>query len=262
MLLRIGSKEFNQRIGGSMKKQTALITGAAKGIGRAIALALAKENYNVVIHYNGSKEKAIETKTLCEAYGVEALVIQADITKLDQVQSMIDELLSTFESLEVVVNNAGITKDNLLLRMSEDEFDQVIDANLKGTFNVVKSVSRPMFKAKYGRIINISSVIGLVGNMAQVNYAASKAGIIGLSKSVAKELAGKHVTCNVIAPGYIETDMTDKLSDSIKENIKNHVPLKRLGQPEDVAHAVVFLASEQSSYITGQVLVVDGGLVL
>jgi 3-oxoacyl-[acyl-carrier protein] reductase len=245
-----------------MKNKTALITGAGKGIGRAIAIELAKENYNIIIHYKASQEKALETKEMCEKYSEKVMVMQADITKSDQVQSMVEAIINEFETIEVVVNNAGITKDNLLLRMSEMEFDQVIDANLKGTFNVVKSVSKPMFKAKYGRIINISSVIGLVGNIAQVNYAASKAGIIGLSKSVAKELAGKNVTCNVIAPGYIETDMTEKLSDSIKETIRNNVPLKRLGSAEDVAHAVVFLASDRASYITGQVLVVDGGLVL
>lgn len=245
-----------------MKTKTALITGAAKGIGRAIAIELAKEQYNIIIHYRGSQESALETKEMCEAYTNQVRVMQADVTQLDQVQAMIDSVLNEFESIDVVVNNAGITKDNILLRMSEMEFDQVIDANLKGTFNVIKSVSRPMFKAKYGRIINISSVIGLVGNVGQANYAASKAGVIGLSKSVAKELAGKNVTCNVIAPGYIETDMTDKLSDTIKENIKNHVPLKRFGSPEDIAHAVVFLASDKASYITGQVLVVDGGLIL
>lgn len=245
-----------------MKTKTVLITGAAKGIGRAIAIEMAKAHYNVIIHYNGSKQNALDTKALCESFTERVEVMQADVTKFDQVQAMIDQIIAEFGTIEVVVNNAGITKDNLLLRMSEEEFDQVIDANLKGTFNVIKSVSKPMFKAKYGRIINISSVIGIVGNIAQANYAASKAGIIGLSKSVAKELAGKNVTCNVIAPGYIETDMTDKLPDTIKDNIKNHVPLKRFGNPEDVAHAVVFLASDNASYITGQVLVVDGGLVL
>lgn len=245
-----------------MKTKTALITGAAKGIGRAIAIELAKEKYNIIIHYRGSQESALETKELCETYTENVRVMQADVTQLDQVQAMIDSVLSEFGSIDVVVNNAGITKDNVLLRMSEMEFDEVIDANLKGTFNVIKSVSRSMFKAKYGRIINISSVIGLVGNVGQANYAASKAGVIGLSKSVAKELAGKNVTCNVIAPGYIETDMTDKLSDTIKDNIKNHVLLKRFGSPEDIAHAVVFLASDKASYITGQVLVVDGGLIL
>lgn len=245
-----------------MKTKTVLITGAAKGIGRAIAIEMAKAHYNVIIHYNGSKQNALDTKALCESFTERVEVMQADVTKFDQVQAMIDQIIAEFGTIEVVVNNAGITKDNLLLRMSEEEFDQVIDANLKGTFNVIKSVSKPMFKAKYGRIINISSVIGIVGNIAQANYAASKAGIIGLSKSVAKELAGKNVTCNVIAPGYIETDMTDKLPVTIKDNIKNHVPLKRFGSPEDVAHAVVFLASDNASYITGQVLVVDGGLVL
>ncbi len=245
-----------------MKNKTALITGSAKGIGKACALAFAQAGYNVIVHYQASKQKALETLEECKQFNNQYAVVQFDVSELSEVESAVKKLYEEFESIDVLVNNAGITKDNLLLRMQESDFDDVIDTNLKGTFNMVKTVSKNMFKAKYGRIINVSSVIALTGNVGQSNYAASKAGIIGFSKSIAKELASKNITCNVVAPGYIQTDMTQALPQNIKDKIQERIALKRLGTVEDVANAVLFLASEQASYITGQVLVVDGGMVI
>lgn len=245
-----------------MKNKTALITGSAKGIGKACALAFAQAGYNVIVHYQASKQKALETLEECKQYNKTCSVVQFDVSNLSDVESAVNKLNEQYESIDVLVNNAGITKDNLLLRMQESDFDDVIDTNLKGTFNMVKTVSKNMFKAKYGRIINVSSVIALTGNVGQSNYAASKAGIIGFSKSIAKELASKNITCNVVAPGYIQTDMTQALSQNIKDKIQERIALKRLGTVEDVANAVLFLASDQANYITGQVLVVDGGMVI
>ncbi len=244
-----------------MNKKTALITGASKGIGRAIAVQLAKDGYQVVINYNGSQTKALETETLCKEFGVQTLIYQCDVSIFENVKTMIDSVVETFGQIDVLVNNSGITKDNLLLRMSESEFDEVIDVNLKGTFNTTKCVSKIMFKARFGRIINVASVIGLTGNLGQANYAASKAGVIGFSKSVAKEFASRNITCNVVAPGFVQTDMTESLPEQVKESILNHIPMKRLGTVEDVAGVVSFLASEKADYITGQVIVVDGGMV-
>jgi 3-oxoacyl-[acyl-carrier protein] reductase len=244
-----------------MNHRVALITGSSKGIGRAIAIQLAKDGFDVVINYNGSHEKALETERLCQVHGVKTLTLQCDVSDYDAVNTMIQTIIEAFGQLDVLVNNSGITKDNLILRMSEADFDSVVDVNLKGTFNTIKSVSKMMFKAKYGRIVNLSSVIGLTGNLGQSNYAASKAGVIGLSKSVAREFASKNITCNVVAPGYIETDMTESLPDSVKTTVLAHIPMKRLGRVEDVAGVVSFLVSEKADYITGQVIVVDGGMV-
>src|SRR5690554_5497430 len=215
-----------------MKNKTALITGSAKGIGAACALAFAKAGYNVIIHYHHSKQKALETLKKCEEFNTKCSLIQFDVSNLMEVESAIKSLIQEYESIDVLVNNAGITKDNLVMRMQESDFDDVINTNLKGTFNLIKVVSKNMFKSKYGRIVNVSSVIGLVGNVGQSNYAASKAGIIGLSKSIAKELASKNITCNVVAPGYIQTDMTEVLSDDIKNKIQDSIALKRLGTVE------------------------------
>ena len=244
-----------------MSHNVALVTGASKGIGRAIAIQLAKDGYDVVINYNGSYDKALETERLCQVYGVKTLTLQCDVSEYDAVSMMIQTIVETFGQIDVLVNNSGITKDNLILRMSEADFDNVVDVNLKGTFNTIKCVSKVMFKAKFGRIINLASVIGLTGNLGQANYAASKAGVIGLSKSVAREFASKNITCNVVAPGYIETDMTESLPDSVKDTVLNHIPMKRFGKAEDIAGIVSFLVSEKADYITGQVIVVDGGMV-
>lgn len=243
-----------------MLEKTVLITGGAKGIGKAIALAFAKEKYNVVFTYLGSKQKAEETKRDCEKLTNRVMTKQCDITNIDDVSQLITEVIDAFSNIDVLVNNAGITKDNLLLRMQQEEFDDVINTNLKGTFNVIKQVSKGMFKLKKGKIINISSVVAITGNVGQANYAASKAGMIGLSKTVAKELANRNITCNVVAPGFIQTTMTDSLSDSIKDSIIRNIPLKRFGNGDDVAQMVLFLASNKADYITGQTFVVDGGL--
>ena len=245
-----------------MKKKTVLITGGSKGIGKAIALSFAKEDYNVVFTYNGSEKQAEETKQLCENYTDNVMIKQCDVTDSLSVKKIVQEVLDHLGSIDVLVNNAGINKDNLIIRMSKDEFDQVIDTNLTGTFNLIQAVSKSMFKAQFGRIISISSVVGLTGNFGQANYAASKAGIIALSKSVAKELAYKNVTCNVVAPGFIESDMTKKLPTDVITKIQANIPLKRFGTPEDVAETVLFLASDNASYITGQTFVVDGGLLM
>ena len=245
-----------------MTNKTVLITGGSKGIGKAIALVFAKQHYNVIFTYNGSKTQAEETKKLCEMYTETVMIKQCDVTDLSVVKQLIQDVLNTFGQIDVLVNNAGIAKDNLILRMNSDEFQQVIETNLTGTFNLIQAVAKSMFKAQYGRIISISSVVGINGNLGQANYAASKAGIIALSKSVAKELAYKNITCNVVAPGFIESDMTNKLPTEIKERMLKNIPLNRFGQPEDVAEMVLFLASEQASYITGQTFVVDGGMLM
>lgn len=245
-----------------LKGKNAIVTGASRGIGRAIALKLASLGANVVINYRSSEEEAISLKEEISKFGVDTLIIKGDISNSEDVNTLITQTKEKFGKIDIMVNNAGITKDTLILRMKEEDFDKVIDVNLKGVFNCLKEISPIMIKQKSGRIINISSVIGLVGNAGQVNYAASKAGVLGMTKSLAKELGGRGITVNAVAPGFIETDMTETLGDKFKEEAKKTIPLKRLGSAEDVAAAVAFLASDDASYITGQVLNVDGGMVM
>lgn len=243
-------------------KKTAIVTGAAKGIGKAIALKLAEEGFNIVLNYRSSEDKAIETENEIKEKNVEVLRIQGDITNTEDVLNLVNKAKEKFGSIDVMVNNAGITKDNLLLRMKEEEFDSVINTNLKGVFNCLKAITPIMVKQKHGKIISISSVVGITGNAGQVNYAASKAGVIGMTKSLAKEIGSRGITVNAVAPGFIETDMTSVLNDKLKETAKKELPLRRLGTPEDVANVVSFLSSEKADYVTGQVIHVDGGMVI
>lgn len=246
----------------SEQKQTALITGAGHGIGRAIALRLAKEGINIVINYSSSEDEAAELAQEAETFGVETLLLKADISKEEEVSRLFEKALTLSGRIDILVNNAGITRDNLLLRMSEADFDRVIDINLKGSFLCMKKAARIMLKQRYGRIINISSVVGLRGNAGQVNYAASKAGIIGMTKSLAKELASRNITVNALAPGMIETKMSEEMNETAKKTMLDMIPAGRIGRPEEVAHAAVFLASKEASYITGQVICVDGGMAV
>ncbi len=242
--------------------KVALITGATRGIGKQIALKLAKQGYSIALNYRKENEELINAKKEIEAENVECLCVQGDVSSFEECERFVKETAEHFGTIDVLVNNAGITKDMLLMRMKEEDFRQVIDINLVGTFNVTKSVIPYMMKARNGRIINISSVVGISGNAGQTNYAASKAGIIGFTKSLAKEVASRNILVNAIAPGFIETSMTDVLKDEIKEEIAKAIPLKRMGTAEDVANVVKFLTSEESSYITGQVLHVDGGMLM
>ncbi|GGI41737.1 3-oxoacyl-[acyl-carrier-protein] reductase [Mammaliicoccus stepanovicii] len=242
--------------------KTAIVTGASRGIGRKIALELANDGYNVVVNYAGNKEKAEQVASEIKQLGVDAFVYQANVSNIDEAKAMVKETVSQFGSIDVLVNNAGITRDNLLMRMKQDEFDDVINTNLKGTFNCVQAVTRTMLKQKSGRIINLSSVVGAVGNPGQANYVASKAGIEGMTRSFARELASRGITCNAVAPGFIVSDMTDELSDELKEQMKSQIPLDRFGEDTDIANAVVFLASDKANYITGQTLHVNGGMFM
>lgn len=245
-----------------LKGKTAIVTGASKGIGRATAIKLASLGANIVLNYRSSEEEAIKVEEEIKKYGVEVLRIKADIGNIKEVEEMILTAKEKFGIIDVMVNNAGITKDTLILRMKEEDFSSVIDVNLKGVFNCLKAITPIMVKQKSGKIINLSSVVGLVGNAGQVNYAASKAGVIGMTKSLAKEIGARGITVNAVAPGFIETDMTEVLGEKHKEEAKKNIPLKRLGKPEDVANVIAFLASEQGDYITGQVINVDGGMVM
>lgn len=245
-----------------MKTKTALITGAGRGIGKAIALALAKEGYQIVVNYNGSAEAAKQTAAECEALGVKALLYQCNVADYEATAAMMQEVAEQMGSIDVLVNNAGITKDGLLLRMSETDFDRVIEVNLKGCFNCIRHVARIMMKQRSGSIINLSSVVGLCGNIGQVNYAASKAGIIGVTKSAAKELAARGVRVNAIAPGFVETEMTGALSEEAKNAALAVIAMKRFAKAQDIADLAVFLAGDKSSYITGQVISVDGGMAM
>ena len=242
--------------------RVALVTGASRGIGRAVAIALAKAGADVAVNCAGRVEAAQEVAGEIRALGRRALVVKANVADSGEVNEMVKSVLAEFGRLDILVNNAGITRDNLIMRMSEEDWDSVMSVNLKGSFNCAKAVTRSMLKARYGRIVNISSVVGISGNAGQVNYSATKAGIIGFSKSMAKELGSRNITVNVVAPGFIETDMTASMSDEMKKSMSGQISLGRLGKPEDIASAVVFLVSEQASYITGQVLAVDGGLII
>jgi 3-oxoacyl-[acyl-carrier protein] reductase len=240
--------------------KTAVVTGGSRGIGRAVCLELARGGANVVLCYAGNEAAAQETVSACESLGAKALAVQCNVSDSAQVKVLMDAAVKEFGRIDILVNNAGITRDGLLMMMKEEDFDAVVAANLKGTFLCMKAVSRQMMKQRYGRIVNLSSVVGLRGNAGQVNYAASKAGVIGMTKSLAKELASRNVTVNAVAPGFIETDMTAAMTDAAKEATLAAIPLGTLGAAEDVAKAVAFLASDEASYITGQVLAVDGGM--
>jgi len=239
----------------------AMITGATRGIGKQIALTLANEGYNIVLNYRTENDELKQLKNEIESKNVKCLAVQGDVTNFEDCKQMIESAIKEFGKIDVLVNNAGITKDMLLARMKEEDFKQVIDVNLVGTFNMTKNVISYMMKARNGRIINISSVVGIAGNAGQTNYSASKAGIIGFTKSLAKEVASRNILVNAVAPGFIETNMTDVLKQEVKDEIAKNIPLKRMGTPQDVANVVKFLASEDSSYITGQVISVDGGMI-
>lgn len=245
-----------------MKGKTVIITGGARGIGKAAALKLGSLGANLVINYLGNDKAASETKEACKQLGAEILLIKGDVASAEQCEKIAAAALERFGRIDVLINNAGITRDGLLMRMEEKDFDSVINTNLKGTFLMTKAVSRQMLKQRYGRIINMASVVGITGNQGQANYSASKAGIIGLTKSFALEVAAKGITVNAVAPGFIETDMTDAMTDAAIEAAKALIPAKRMGSPEDVAEVIAFLASEQSGYITGQTVCVDGGMCM
>ncbi|MGL5436331.1 MAG: 3-oxoacyl-[acyl-carrier-protein] reductase [Lachnospiraceae bacterium] len=240
----------------------AVVTGASRGLGREIAITLAGQGAVVIVNYNGSAAKAEEVVKEIEAAGGKAEAIQCNVAEFDKAAELMSYVIKTYGSVDILVNNAGITRDNLLMKMSEEEFDSVINTNLKGAFNCIKHVSRQMLKQRSGRIINLSSVTGVVGNMGQANYCASKAGLIGLTKSVAKELATRGITSNAIAPGFIQTEMTDVLTDSVKAAAIEQIPMKKFGSAKDVADTAAFLASDAAGYITGQVICIDGGMAM
>lgn len=242
--------------------KTAIVTGGSRGIGRQTVLELARNGYAVAIVYQGNEEKANETMQMAMAEGAEAIAIKCDVASMESVTLMVNAVMEKWGRVDVLVNNAGQTADGLLMRMSEEDFDKIISVNLKGTFNCVKAVTSIMMKQRNGRIVNLSSVVGVTGNAGQANYAASKAGIIGFTKSVAKELASRGITANCVAPGYVETDMTEVLSDKIKEAILAQIPMKRCADPKEIASVIGFLVSEKANYITGQVINVDGGMVM
>ncbi|MEH7507076.1 3-oxoacyl-[acyl-carrier-protein] reductase [Priestia megaterium] len=245
-----------------LQGKVAVVTGASRGIGRAVAIELGKLGAKVVVNYSGSEAKALEVVDEIKGLGTDAIAVQANVAESDSVQAMIKEAISTFGSVDILVNNAGITRDNLLMRMKEDEWDDVINTNLKGVFLCTKAVTRQMMKQRAGRIINISSIVGVSGNAGQANYVAAKSGVIGLTKTTAKELASRNITVNAVAPGFIATDMTDKLNEEVQAEMLKQIPLASFGQPEDVANTVAFLASDASRYITGQTIHVDGGMVM
>lgn len=240
----------------------ALVTGGSRGIGRAVCLELAKAGFAIAVNYAGNQQAAQETAEACRALGVKAELFAADVSRPEECARLFEEVLAAFGRVDVLVNNAGVTRDNLILRLSEEDFDKVLDTNLKGAFFCCKAAARPMMKQRFGRIINLTSVVGLRGNPGQTNYSASKAGLIGLTKSLAKELASRGITANAVAPGFIDTDMTRAMPEAAKAAMNGTIPLGRPGQPEEVARAVAFFASEESGYITGQVLCVDGGMAM
>ncbi|MEI3610930.1 3-oxoacyl-[acyl-carrier-protein] reductase [Pseudogracilibacillus sp. SO30301A] len=246
----------------SLEGKIALVTGSSRGIGRSIALELGKKGVNVAVNYAGNEQKAEEVVQELHDLGVKAIKIRANVADEQDVKAMIKEVTKEFGRLDILVNNAGITKDNLLMRMKVEEFDQVIETNLKGAFLCTKAVTRQMMKQRYGKIINIASIVGVSGNPGQANYVAAKAGLIGLTKSTAKELATRNILVNAVAPGFITTDMTDVLTEDQKDDILSQIPLKKLGEPEDIANVVCFLATDDAKYITGQTIHVDGGMVM
>ena len=245
-----------------LKGKNVIVTGATRGIGREIALTLAQNGANIAINYRNLNSEVENLLNEIKSFGVDALAIKCDVSMTDEVDNYIKEVKTHYNTIDVLVNNAGITKDGLILRMKEEDFDDVLDVNLKGTFNTTKAISSIMVRQKYGKIINISSVVGIAGNAGQCNYAASKAGVIGFSKSVARELSSRNINVNVVAPGYINTDMTKNLPDKVKEEIIKSIPMKKIGDPKEVANLVLFLSSNLSDYITGQVINVDGGMVM
>ena len=240
--------------------RTAVVTGGSRGIGRAVCVQLARQGCHVVVNYCHGEAAAAETAALCKELGVEAVTVQADVSTAEGCKKLFEEAVNAFGRVDILVNNAGVTRDNLILRLSEEDFDTVLNANLKGAFLCCKEAARRMVRQRYGRIVNLSSVVGLRGNAGQTNYSASKAGLIGLTKSAAKELAGRNVTVNAVAPGFVETDMTASLPDDVRAAYIDAIPLKRLGTPQDIADAVAFLASPGAGYITGQVIAVNGGM--
>jgi len=246
----------------NLNGKIALITGASQGIGEAICLKYASLGANIIVNYIGAKENAEKVAKKCHSFGVKAIMIKADVSNNQEVKELIQKSLEEFGRIDILVNNAGITKDNLMMRMSEEEFDQVVNVNLKGSFLCMKHTTRIFMKQRSGRIINMASVVGIRGNIGQVNYSASKAGIIGMTKSMARELASRNVTVNAIAPGFVETNMTDVLDEQVKKQIKTQIPLARLATVEDIANVAVFLASDEANYITGQVIAVDGGMAI
>ncbi len=243
------------------KDKTVIVTGGNRGIGLSIAKSFAKEGANLVINYVGDESESVDAKSELEALGAKCVMINANVAKFEECENVVKTAIEHFGSVDVLINNAGITRDTLMMRMKEEDFDAVIDVNLKGAWNMMKNVTKPMMKQKSGRIISISSVVALMGNAGQANYVASKSGVIGLTKTLAKELGPRGVTVNAVAPGFIKTAMTDKLSDEIKTHYESQIPLGRFGEVEDVANAVLFLASENASYITGQVISVNGGMI-
>ncbi|KFZ43368.1 3-oxoacyl-[acyl-carrier-protein] reductase [Anoxybacillus flavithermus] len=245
-----------------MEGKVAIVTGASRGIGREIALHLARLGAKVVVNYAGSEAKANEVVAQIVEHGGEAFAVQADVANSEAVERMVKEVLERWGRVDILVNNAGITRDNLLMRMKEEEWDAVINTNLKGVFLCTKAVTRPMMKQRYGRIVNVASIVGVSGNPGQANYVAAKAGVIGLTKTAAKELASRNITVNAVAPGFITTDMTDQLSEDVRQAMLQQIPLARFGNPEDIAHVVAFLVSDGASYITGQTIHVDGGMVM
>jgi 3-oxoacyl-[acyl-carrier protein] reductase len=245
-----------------LNRKIALVTGGSRGIGREIALALAKEGNNIAISYGNNKDRAMEVVNEIKSFGVDAIAVKSDVSISEDVTNLVKSVEESLGTVDILVNNAGITKDNLLIRMTEEDWDKVMDVNLKGVFLCTKAVSRSMMKKRYGKIINITSVVGITGNAGQGNYAASKAGVIGFTKSMAKELASRGIRVNAVAPGFIQTDMTDVLKEEIKADMLKIIPLNTMGNPSDIANLVVFLASEKSDYITGQVIKIDGGMAI
>ena len=244
-----------------MTERTAIVTGGSRGIGRAVCRKLAERSMNIVMNYSANADAAEEAADVCRSLGARVVTVQGSVAVPEDCDRIVQEALDAFGQVDVLVNSAGITRDNLLLRMSEEDFDQVIAVNLRGTFRMMKAVARPMMRKRYGRIINLSSIVGEMGNAGQVNYAASKAGVNGMTKAFAKEIAGKGITVNAVAPGFIDTDMTRALSREAAESLKARIPMGRLGTPEEVAHVISFLAAEEAGYVTGQVIGVNGGML-